>query len=368
MNERVTAILAFHATKSFGSKANLERQQQVVAELYRSLEPDETAELIRLVIEGTEPATSAESDTILRCLACLRAGSLVGHHEALVEKGIFYPAVMYHGADQEVARRLIGLMPGENTDHLLCALSWIGGEVVEMAFRAWRYEPPDWADDLQLPADQYSRQAGWTLAADGCRRDLISPTCHPLVTPHEQPGKAMGVRVVDDHEGTCGWCGRQLTTLLDLDLNSYPIPLVSPFQGRLRIATCEVCSCYGPVFTKIGEDGSSAWHDSNRRPDYLSHPSEEWVKLPRGCLAVGSQTRHPLESADWLVPGVRFSQIGGHPTWVQDAEHPECPGCQQPMLFIGQLSNEDYQQYAEGIYYLFVCGRCGVAATGYQQS
>jgi hypothetical protein len=38
------------------------------------------------------------------------------------------------------------------------------------------------------------------------------------------------------------------------------------------------------------------------------------------------------------------------------------------MPFIGQMSNEDYEKYGEGIYYLFACGRCGVSATNYQQS
>jgi hypothetical protein len=141
MNERVAAILAFHATKSFGSRANLEREQRRVAELYRSLEPEESAELVRIVVRGTDPTVADESDAILRCLGCLRPGSLDGHHESLIEKGIFYPPVIYHGAGQEVARRLVSLMPGENSNHLLCDLAWVGGEAVETAYRTWRDHP-----------------------------------------------------------------------------------------------------------------------------------------------------------------------------------------------------------------------------------
>jgi hypothetical protein len=83
---------------------------------------------------------------------------------------------------------------------------------------------------------------------------------------------------------------------------------------------------------------------------------------------LGPQTRPPLESGDWLAPVEEFSQIGGHPTWVQDAEYPQCPGCQQPTPFIDQLSNEDYEKYGEGIYYLFAYGQCGVVSTNHQQS
>lgn len=56
------------------------------------------------------------------------------------------------------------------------------------------------------------------------------------------------------------------------------------------------------------------------------------------------------------LPAV-YSQIGELPT-----------ECSRPMFFLGQLSNEDFIDHAEGIYYPFLCTPCGVAATGYQQS
>lgn len=366
MHERVAAILAHHATKSFGTRENLIQQEDRVADLYRSLEPVEAAALARLVVEGTDPTAAAECDMILRCLACLRPGSLDGFHEALIEKAVFYPPVIYHGAGPDIAGRLLNLLPGEHTNHLLCALAWVGGENMEAALRTWREQPPAWVKDLHIPPERYAHQAGWELDRDGRRRDLFSPTCYPLVPRVVQGLDVGGVRIVEDHEGTCGWCGRSLTTMLDLSGHEPPLALSIP--GRLRVATCEVCTCYGTVYTKAGPDGSSAWHDSNVRPDYLPDPDEEWEKLPRNCLALGSRARSPVESADWLVPGVSFSQLGGHPTWVQDADYPECPGCRQAMPFIGQISNEDCREFGEGIYYLFACGRCGVAATNYQQS
>jgi hypothetical protein len=119
---------------------------------------------------------------------------------------------------------------------------------------------------------------------------------------------------------------------------------------------------------KIDLDGGSTWHAANRKPDYLPAPSEEWPLLPTGCLVLGGEERHWLESADWLVGGVRFSQIGGLPTWIQEARYPDCLECGRAMPFIAQLSNEDIEEYGEGIYYMFACTDCGVAATGYQQS
>ncbi|WP_165249879.1 hypothetical protein [Paludisphaera soli] len=368
MNGRVADILVYHATRSFGSRENLVRQGERVAHLYRSLEPEEAAALARLAVEGTEPTAMAESDMILRCLGCLRPGSLTGHHEALIHRGLFYPPVIYHRAGPDIARRLLDRLPGEPMNHVLCALAWVGGEDFEAALRSWREQPPAWAKELDLPPERYAHQAGWELDREGHRRDLTTPTCRPLVPPHEVPGEVTGVRFLEGHEGACGWCGRPLTTLLDIDLETYPMVHVTPFQGRLRIAACEVCSCYGTVFTKVDMKGSFAWHGSNERPDDLPEPDEEWETLPRHGLAPGPRPRDPVESADWLVPGVSFSQLGGHPTWIQDAEYPECPDCHQTMPFVGQISNEDCQEFGEGIYYLFACGRCGVTATGYQQS
>jgi hypothetical protein len=368
MSERIDAILTYHSTKDFGTKANLEQQQKRIADVYRSLGTEDVERLGQFATDGTDPTSSRDLAAILRCLTCFCPGSLLDHHGTLVDRGVFDPPVIYHGAGDGIAGRMLDRLPGETPDRLLFALAWVGGVAVDRAFHHWRQQPPAWADRLFIPPHRYSLQAGWELTADGRRRDLFVTTCHPLLPPSDDRSQLGAVRVVQDHEGLCGWCGRTLTTLIDLDLATIDVPHLDPFHGRLRIATCEVCSCYGTVFTQFGLTGSSAWHQANRRPDYLPDPKEEWNKLPRECLVLGKETRNWLETADWLVPGVRFSQIGGHPTWIQDAEYPECPGCGRPMPFVAQLANEDYEKYGEGIYYMFACVRCGVAATEYQQS
>jgi hypothetical protein len=38
------------------------------------------------------------------------------------------------------------------------------------------------------------------------------------------------------------------------------------------------------------------------------------------------------------------------------------------MPVVGQISNEDFMEYGEGIYYAFRCPRCNVTATCYQQT
>lgn len=368
VSDRVTAIRRFHETSSFGTAENLRRQQETAAGLYRSLEPDEARGLARLALDAFEPGEFGITQEILLGLACLRPCSLGEFHEAMVDRRIFYPGVIYHGASPDVAARIVEMLPGDDTNHMLVALAWIGDEVVRDAFRAWRAVPPEWVARLHIPPHRYAEQAGWEMTPQGESRDLFVRGCHPLVEPGTEQVDAGIARVVDDHDEACGWCGRRMATLLDLDLGSPKLAFLGLRGRRLRIATCDVCTCYGTVLTRIDPDGDSSWHGSNRRPDYLPEKVEDWGRLPGGCLVYGERPRHWLEAADWLVPGVRFSQVGGHPTWIQDAEYPRCPECERPMPFVAQVSNEDCQEHAEGIYYMFACPECGVAATTYQQS
>lgn len=131
--------------------------------------------------------------------------------------------------------------------------------------------------------------------------------------------------VVSDHEEACRWCGRGLTTLLDLVLTSPAWSCLRLPGRRLRIATCDVCACYGTVFTEVDGEGRATWHEANRMPDFLPDAAVDQDILPRGCLVPGAETRNWLESASGIWPGVRLSQVGGHPTWEQDAESSRCP-------------------------------------------
>jgi hypothetical protein len=64
----------------------------------------------------------------------------------------------------------------------------------------------------------------------------------------------------------------------------------------------------------------------------------------------------------------QYSQIGGHPTWVQDAEYPACSNCGKTMPCIGQISCGDVGPRSEGIFYAFLCPDCAMTASTYQQT
>src|SRR4051812_41469379 len=185
---------------SFGSRDERIRRHDEAAGLYRALGPHEARELAALAIG--EPAPDGDRyrwhEEILLCLACLRPGSLDGLHEALLDRGIIFPPVVWHGAGPGVAPRIVGMLPGRaadlrGLDRLLLALAWIGDGVVQDAFRRWRDDPPVWAGTLRRPPHRYAEQAGWELTGEGTPRGPFARRCHPPAGP-EDPAAGPGVR------------------------------------------------------------------------------------------------------------------------------------------------------------------------------
>jgi hypothetical protein len=60
------------------------------------------------------------------------------------------------------------------------------------------------------------------------------------------------------------------------------------------------------------------------------------------------------------------STLGGIPMWLQHTEFPRCIECGRFMTFLAQHDNGPLRD--EGIYYVFFCAQCHVAAVTYQQT
>lgn len=74
-----------------------------------------------------------------------------------------------------------------------------------------------------------------------------------------------------------------------------------------------------------------------------------------------------MHAAHQYLP-TQFSQLGGHPTWVQSATYPKCLECSQTMKFLAQVDHQDIEKPAAGTYFAFVCRECVTTATVYQQT
>ena len=174
----------------------------------------------------------------------------------MLRRDILIPDSMYRGADADTRGSLLARAnateePARNG--VLCALAWVGDETVQAQFAAWHAEPPPWRSSLYIPPEEYARQAGWDIDADGRRRELHYETCYELVpvARDSEEERANPVRVLMPHEGTCAWCSERLVTLFDLDLRDARLAFIASDGERLRIALCPWCSYLTQVFTDI---------------------------------------------------------------------------------------------------------------------
>lgn len=76
----------------------------------------------------------------------------------------------------------------------------------------------------------------------------------------------------------------------------------------------------------------------------------------------------PFKSAAPNI-GIRH-QLGGHPTYLQVSESPQCPSCGETMTFYGQLDsiNDEFILADCGIVYVFVCFDCYTASAFVQSN
>jgi hypothetical protein len=314
-------------------------------------------------------------------------GALADWSAAFVAQGHFLPSWLYLDATPSTTRQLLALFDQPEVvtrcNHLLQALAWIGDDLVREQFCAWREDPPPWQSHLFLAAHEYAITAGWELMLDGGRRDLYHQTCYELI-PADEPEftpSRHAVAVSTPTDVSCGWCGRKLAALLDIDLHDPRCAFVVEGEAastkcgtRLRIAHCQWCSYYATLYTDVDLQGRVRWSDANEdMPSILEKVGlGNVVDLPPPAprrLVLGSKRRTPFEAVGrFRLDETGISQLGGHPDWIQDTDFPICPSCQRRMRCIGQVSWEDIEEIAEGSTYAFLCLPCGKEASTYQQT
>jgi hypothetical protein len=180
------------------------------------------------------------------------------------------------------------------------------------------------------------------------------------------------VAIMVPREDRCGGCGRHLFTLFDFDLRHPAFSFLGMQGQQLRIAMCPTCTLLDEaVFTTVSGNGLSQWdRDNGEEPVEPLDDLDDWEDFPQISyqqLQLGSPRRTSYEDALSCRQKGR-SYVGSFPTWIHSPEYPSCPGCQQKMLFIGQLALADLRDDAEGIIYAFLCPGCGKAANAYQQT
>jgi len=168
----------------------------------------------------------------------------------------------------------------------------------------------------------------------------------------------------------CGRCGNPLHRLLTLD----PVPEHLNVSGLAKLIL-EVClSCLGWEIPKMFYG-----HNLHGEPSCLAERSGTPPQFPAVALHASSVMLSDLgERWRWQSWGSangreNLNRIGGHPSWIQDADYPPCVSCQKRMQFLLQLDSDlptmdggEWLWGSGGIGYGFWCDDCKVSAFHWQ--
>jgi len=369
VNDPVEIITLHHVKRTPDPLERYLPFQGSLEEVYSQLTEFDEARLVELSIQEAENGNLDYIEYICLELAAFRSTNLSKLHNFMLRNKLYYPALIFKDASSEVINNLLNRLnhDSENRNHLLSALAWSGSEEVTRIFSSWLSNPPSWSSDLYIPAHDYSKEAGWELTSSGKVRKLYFERCYPLL-PVEKGTLNPSLNTCTQAQSSCKWCGSKLTNLLDIDLSGEAFKFMGLSGDRLKLTTCEVCSCYSEsLFMNFDTQGNSSWSEFNHQPEYLPDDADDWERMPTDSFTLSTKARSANYAANEFLP-TSFSQIGGMPTWVQDSAYPSCPNCQKTMTFVAQIANEEIEKYGEGTYFMYVCGDCNISATNYQQT
>lgn len=336
-------------------------------ELYKKLSADECRYMADYAEDLFDSGYEDDAQEIALCLAAFTRANLDNFLRLVINEEELELAspLPFHRAPPDVRDALLQKVEtdAENRDGILCALAWIGDEVVVERFNRWRQEPPSWSASLYVLPHHYAHQAGWELAENGSRRDLYFSQCTHLVK--QAPKQPAVFRAVTEYGENCPHCSLPLINLFEVAPGAVGLN-ADCWPEKIRILICQCCTVYDTVFATLDPQGQPRWFEKNAISALAVKNSADWITLPLDILHP-AETRLPLFAADPNLP-TTFSQLGGHPAWVQDAEYPKCPTCAQTMMFLAQISYEDIEEYADGMLYGFICPTCRTTATSYQQT
>lgn len=171
----------------------------------------------------------------------------------------------------------------------------------------------------------------------------------------------------------CGLCHAPLHRLLALDA---PAAIGVDSATPLAFATCLSCQGWesdGPLFYRHGTDGMARAHPGQCLDIALTPAYVAGALLEADVQLFSASPRWAWQ--DWGQSNGRqnLNRVGGAPSWVQSADYPACPDCQQDMSFVMQLDSglpqDDGGEWlwgSGGANYTFWCAGCRVSGQQWQ--
>lgn len=375
LTDPIEILKVMHAPRNYDPLTQYVDYSHSKEQVYVSLTAAEAGQMLKNAVELLDASNEDEAEQILLSLVCYRNDDISEVLPVLIERDMYHSSILYKDAPAEIRDRLLQQVEwdDDNRNHLLIILSWIGDAEVVRQFEEWRLHSPKWAGQLFVNPDVYALVGGWELTSNGEKRELISERCYAIrLTGEQQVGsgaETSAANFLKTSNSNCPWCKRKLTVLMEADTTHPSLAYLGLPMERLQVATCEHCGGFSTIYMELDQQGEPVWSRFNQKPDYLPNWDDEdsSVTVEEIKLTLSSEPHSPYYAASWTLTQ-QDSQIGGHPSWVQDADFPHCPCCAQRMRFIGQLDWADFDQYGEGIFYMFICTEDRMTATLYQQS
>jgi predicted nucleic-acid-binding Zn-ribbon protein len=367
ITDPVEILTIMHTPRKYNPFEELIQYPMKKEEIYPRLNESQITKLLDIVNDFILNDDVATAEEIMLHIACMTEIPINSGLEIFCQHKHFYPDVIFRKANKEIRDFLISMVEEDsnNRNHILCALPWIEDQVVFELYKKWKSAIPQWASELHVLPHKYSEQAGWTIDDEGRKESLIFHKCYPFVAGKPSPNDAVVAITYTDQ--ACMWCNSPLVCLFDIDLTSQHSSFLGLNGERLKISTCSNCTAFGPIFMQADLKGNFRWCELNQTPKYLPDDIEDFERLPEQMVKISTEQRRPNFAANQFLQ-TTFSQVGGYPTWIQNAEYLDCPKCGNRMQFTGQIDHEDLQEIGEGLYYAHICKACLITGTNYQQT
>lgn len=322
-------------------------------ELFNALDSYEFESLkarLETMIESGDESQTTVVESILSDLLLYAPFDLDPLISKLISITEFVGYSILRGGARYTKEELYRQLP-TNPNFALIGLAWVGDEETVDQFSKWRAASPIWAEKLHCPAYQYSYEAGWELTPDNRKRELFFRTCFGL---RRSPPTESAV----DPSEKCASCHRALfylnvkSVLLE---TAFRIPVPS---AELIIPFCDLCTRISETVLEIQPSGPAKISVENltttQVPDWFFSADDAGGSLD---VLLDEDARDPFYAAQSFSRST-CSQLGGFPTWLQDAEYPRCETCMRTMNFLMQIDSDEFEELYPGTFYFFKCDVC----------
>lgn len=363
--DNVDILLIMHRTRNIDpliKEIELSLSKTEVASQLSEVQFDRLSDEIVSLIEKGKGTVACEIACTLRRVTTFDFTRIL---EALLAQDELGIPFLFLGASAQIRDELIKRVKYSPLE-ALTALAWIGDEKVVQHFHKWKRDFREEYSELFEYPHGCTYTAGWELTTDSERRNLYLPQAIPLEIIQKTASASTHTIFAESNE-TCRWCQRLLLVMFNLENSEHLLVDNESDFFEFEIVTCEFCAGLTNALYMEKNGSRTQWSRFNQAKINLPKWLEQKPIMPREILQPSKRVRSAYFTCEaQFEKGI--SQIGGLPSWIQWPSYPKCPSCETTMLFVGQVSEKDLNEFGESLYYAFKCFDCRRVTASSSQS